>query len=85
MTDDGLLEQRIADHYEREAPYRAPGWVLDAALEAVDATRQRHGRLGLPKRTRPMDRNLVLLVAAIALIVLIGAIGLVGQAIPWLL
>lgn len=74
MTDDGLLEYRIADHYEREAPGRAPGWVLDAVLAAVETTRQQRGRLGVPWRSRamveptPRVRSRVALITAVAVL-----------------
>jgi hypothetical protein len=37
MNANDSLERGIADVYEREAPQRAPDWVLATALETIES------------------------------------------------
>ena len=75
MTADDSLEREIADVYERDAPRRAPDWVLASVLDAIDDTPQR--RVLIPAPWRFLDMNTVAKVAIAAVAVLaIGALGL---------
>ena len=75
MNANDNLERGIADVYEREAPKRAPDWVLASALDAIEVTPQR--RVLVPAPWRFTDMNTFAKVAIAAVIVLaIGAVGL---------
>jgi hypothetical protein len=75
MNADDSLERGIADVYEREAPPRAPDWVLSSILDAIDATPQRRGLIPAPWRFRPMNTFAKAAIAAVVVIA-IGAVGL---------
>lgn len=85
MSATNDLERRIADHYEAEAPARAPDWLLERVLASVETTGQRRTILGLAWRTNPMNtfaRSIaaaaaVVVVAVVASAVLPG-LGIVG-------
>jgi hypothetical protein len=75
MTDNAGLEQRLADHYAREAPPRAPDRVLQETLAAVETTRQRAAFGRIPGRIGVMSNLAKVAVAAVILIAL-GAFGI---------
>jgi len=75
MNANDSLERGIADVYEREAPPRAPDWVLVSILDAIDDTPQRRGLILAPWRFRPMNTFTKAVIAAVAVIA-IGAVGL---------
>jgi len=75
MTADDSLERGIADVYERDAPRRAPDWVLASVLDAIDETPQRRGLIPAPWRFRPMNTFAKAAIAAVVVIA-IGAVGL---------
>jgi hypothetical protein len=75
MTTRPELGQRLADHYAREAPPRAPDRVLAEALSTIETTRQQRALGSLPGRIRVMNNVAKVAVAALVLIAL-GAIGL---------
>ncbi len=50
MNANDNLERGIADVYEREAPKRAPDWVLAKALETIESTPQRRVLIRAPWR-----------------------------------
>jgi hypothetical protein len=69
MTANKKVERRIADFYASEAPVRAPGRVLELALETVERTPQRRSRLHPPQgllRLSPFARLAVAGLAVIA-------------------
>ena len=55
MSVNDNVERRLADYYAGDAPPRAPGRVLDLALEAVERTQQRRSFTGAPWRVRPLS------------------------------
>lgn len=71
------LERRIADFYAREAPPRAPDWVLESALSTIQSTPQRRVLLALPWRLNQMNGFAKLAVAA----VIVMAAGIVGMSV----
>ena len=77
MTRKPDLEQRLADHYAREAPPRAPDRVLAEAMSTIETTRQRRALGRMPGRIRVMSN---LAKGAVAAVVLI-ALGVVGVAV----
>ena len=75
MNANDSLERGVADVYEREAPKRAPDWVLASALETIESTPQRRVLIRVPWRFP--DMNTLAKVALAAVVVLaIGAVGL---------
>jgi hypothetical protein len=74
MSANSDLERRIADHYAAEAPQRAPGWVLNRVLAAVDRSPQRRTLLGRPAVVPFMFNSAQVALTAVT----IAAIGLVG-------
>jgi hypothetical protein len=74
MNANDSLERRITDYYEREAPPRAPDWVLGTALETIDTTPQRRVLIPAPWRSRHMNSFAKLAIAAVVVI----AVGVVG-------
>jgi hypothetical protein len=75
MNANDSLERGIADVYEREAPPRAPDWVLVSILDAIDDTPQRRGLILAPWRFRHMNTFAKAAIAAVVVIA-IGAVGL---------
>ena len=75
MNANDELERRIADFYARETPPRAPDWVLESAIDAVDSTKQRRVFIRAPWRFPNMSNFAKLAVAAVAVIA-VGAVGL---------
>jgi hypothetical protein len=75
MTANDSLERGIADVYEREAPTRAPDWVLTSVLDAVETTPQRRVLIPAPWRFRHMNTFAKAAIAAVV-VVAIGAVGL---------
>ncbi|HSL77018.1 MAG TPA: hypothetical protein VK867_08740 [Candidatus Limnocylindrales bacterium] len=75
MNANDSLERGIADVYEREAPQRAPDWVLASVLDTVDKTPQRRVLIPAPWRIHPMNSFAKLAIAAVVVIA-IGALGL---------
>jgi hypothetical protein len=53
MNANDNLERGIADVYEREAPKRAPDWVLAKTLETIESTPQRRVLIRAPWRFPP--------------------------------
>lgn len=78
-TDD--LERRMADHYQNEAPPRAPNWLLTRALDVIDTTPQRRTVFGRPWRTGPMP-SLAKLAAGVVAMVTIAAVGATVLRVP---
>jgi hypothetical protein len=78
MNANDDLDRRLADHYENEAPARAPDWVLRSALQTIDSTSQRRAVIDVPWRFPQMDRRtwLALAAAALVAVTVLGAIGL---------
>jgi hypothetical protein len=74
MTVKNDVERRIADFYASEAPPRAPGRVLDLAIEAVERTPQRRSFLGLSWRVRRLNLYARLVVAALVVIAVGGLV-----------
>jgi hypothetical protein len=74
MNANDSLERGIADVYEREAPPRAPDWVLASILDAIDETPQRRGLIPAPWRFRHMNTFAKAAIAVVA-VVAIGALG----------
>jgi hypothetical protein len=66
------LERRLSDHYESEAPGRAPDWVLRSVLDAIPSTPQRRVLLLVPRRIATMNRIAALGAAAVLVIALAG-------------
>lgn len=75
MTANDSLERGIADAYEREAPTRAPDWVLGSILDAIESTPQRRVIIPAPWRFRHMNTFAKAAIAAVVVIA-IGAVGL---------
>jgi hypothetical protein len=75
MNANDNLERGIADVYEREAPTRAPDWVLASVLDAIDTTPQRRVLVHVPWRFPEMNSFAKLAIAAVV-VVAIGAVGL---------
>ena len=75
MNANDSLERGIADVYEREAPPRAPEWVLSSVLDAVETTPQRRVLIPAPWRFRHMNTYAKVAIAAVV-VVAIGAVGL---------
>ena len=75
MNANDSLERGIADVYEREAPPRAPDWVLASVLDAVESTPQRRVVIPVPWRFRHMNTYAKAAIAAVVVIA-IGALGL---------
>lgn len=75
MNANDSLERGIADVYEREAPPRAPDWVLASVLDAIDTTPQRRVLIPAPWRFRHMNTFAKAAIAAVVVIA-IGAVGL---------
>jgi hypothetical protein len=75
MNANDNLERGIADVYEREAPKRAPDWVLAKALETIESTPQRRVLIRAPWRFPPMNTVAKVAIAAVAVLV-IGVVGL---------
>ncbi|HEX2470391.1 MAG TPA: hypothetical protein VHK05_07370 [Candidatus Limnocylindrales bacterium] len=78
MNANDNLDRRLADHYENEAPARAPDWVLRSALQTIDTTPQRRAVIAAPWRFPRRDWRawLVLAAAALVAVTVLGAIGL---------
>jgi hypothetical protein len=74
MNANDSLERGIADVYERDAPSRAPDWVLASILDAIDETPQRRGLIPAPWRFRYMNTFAKAAIAAVVVIA-IGAVG----------
>ena len=74
MNANDNLERGIADVYEREAPKRAPDWVLAKTLETIESTPQRRVLIRAPWRFPPMNTVAKVAIAAVAVL----AIGVVG-------
>jgi hypothetical protein len=74
MTDSTQLERRVAAHYATEAPARAPAWVLERALDAIETTSQRRVLVQVPWRF-PVMTNFAKLAAAAVVVVAVGAVG----------
>jgi hypothetical protein len=75
MSAHDDLERRLGDYYESQAPSRAPEWVLDRALDTIEATSQRRRPLpGWSWRLRPVRASgkLALTLVAIAAFSLVG-------------
>ena len=70
MTAHHDLERRIADFYETEAPRRAPDRVLEQALATIESTPQRRVLVRAPWRFRPLNANMKLAIAAVAIVAL---------------
>lgn len=77
MNAKPTITRRLADYYHREAPPRAPDWVLARAVETIETTPQRRVLLRVPWRFPTMNGFSRLAVAAVAAI----AIGAVGVAV----
>ena len=75
MNANDSLERGIADVYEREAPARAPDWVLASVLDAIDTTPQRRVLIPAPWRFPYMNTFAKAAIAAVV-VVAIGAVGL---------
>ena len=75
MNANDSLERGIADVYEREAPPRAPDWVLASALDAIEKTPQRRVFIPAPWRFPYMNSFAKAAIAAVV-VVAIGALGL---------
>ena len=75
MNANDSLERGIADVYEREAPPRAPDWVLTSVLDAVESTPQRRVLIPAPWRFRHMNTFAKVALAAVVVIA-VGALGL---------
>lgn len=75
MNANDSLERGVADVYEREAPTRAPEWVLTSVLDAVETTPQRRVLIPAPWRFRHMNTFAKTVLAAVVVIA-IGAVGL---------
>ena len=75
MNANDSLERGIADVYEREAPSRAPDWVLASILDAIEATPQRRVLIPVPWRFRHMNTFAKVALAAVVVIA-VGALGL---------
>jgi len=75
MNANDSLERGIADAYEREAPPRAPDWVLATALETIESTPQRRVLLRAPWRFPHMNTFAKVAIAAVVVLA-IGAVGL---------
>lgn len=74
MNANDNLDRGIADVYEREAPQRAPDWVLAGALDTIESTPQRRVLIRVPWRLPVMNTFAKVAVAAVAVL----ALGLVG-------
>jgi hypothetical protein len=74
MNANDSLERGIVDAYEREAPKRAPDWVLASALETIESTPQRRALIPAPWRFRNMNTFAKWAIAVVAVLV-IGAVG----------
>jgi len=74
MSANDDLERGIADVYERDAPTRAPDWVLASALDTIESTPQRRVLIGVPWRLPDMNSFAKLAIAAVVVL----AIGVVG-------
>jgi hypothetical protein len=74
MNANDSLERGIADAYEREAPKRAPDWVLAKTLETIESTPQRRVLIRAPWRFPTMNTFAKVAIAAVAVL----AIGVVG-------
>lgn len=74
MSANDSLERGIADVYERDAPARAPDWVLTTALETIESTPQRRVLIRVPWRLPEMNTFAKVAIAAVAVL----AVGLVG-------
>jgi len=72
MTTTRNLEHRLAEHFTREAPTRAPAWILPSALTTIETTRQRRG-LTAPWRFPNMSIYARVAAAAVVMIA-VGAI-----------
>ena len=75
MNANDSLERGIADVYEREAPRRAPDWVLTTVLETIESTPQRRVLIPAPWRFHHMNTFAKAALAAVVVIA-IGAVGL---------
>lgn len=77
MTAQHDPGRRLAEHLRREAPDRAPTWVLESALEIIETTPQRRVLPRLPWRFPAMNPFAKYALYAItALVVLAGALAL---------
>ena len=75
MNANDSLERGITDVYERDAPARAPDWVLAAVLESIESTPQRRALIRVPWRLPTMSTFAKVAIAAVVVIA-IGAVGL---------
>ncbi|MEA2545443.1 MAG: hypothetical protein QOI09_716 [Chloroflexota bacterium] len=75
MTNGPDLERRLADHYAREAPPRAPDFVLAEALSTIETARQRPALGRIFWRTRLMS-NLARAAAAVVVLIVVSVVGL---------
>ena len=80
MTANRSLERRLAEHYESEAPHRAPDWILHSALATIETTPQRRGLLA-PWRFPTMN-SYAKLAAAAVVVIAVGAFALWQLAPP---
>ena len=79
MTTNDNVERRLADYYASDAPPRAPGRVLDLAIEAVERTPQRRAFPGASWRPRRLSASARLAVAVLGVV----AVGGLALAIAW--
>ena len=75
MNANDNLERGIADVYEREAPKRAPDWVLAKTLETIESTPQRRVLIRAPWRSIEMSTFAKVAIAAVVVLAA-GALGL---------
>jgi len=75
MTSTDNLGRRMADHYQSEAPPRAPDWLLTRTLDTIDTTPQRRTVFGQPWRigSRPSLAKLATGAVAVVTIAAVGA------------
>jgi hypothetical protein len=75
MSANDGLERGIADVFERDAPTRAPDWVLTSALETIESTPQRRVLIRVPWRLPEMN-SLAKVAVAAAVVLAIGLVSL---------
>ena len=69
------LGRRLTEHFDTEAPNRAPEWVLSGALSTIAHTRQRRVIIPAPWRIPNMNGFSKLAATAVA-VVLVGILGI---------
>lgn len=82
MTAKRDLERRLTDFYASEAPNRAPDWVLERALDAIDQTKQQRPVIGALRRIPAMSTFSKVAAAAVVIVGVVAVGAMVARPGP---